>query len=72
MLTRSMPKPDRSTDRPEVVDLNARRRAAEVQKQALKAAAKSGRKPVAITPLTAWAILLLVAAVWTAVRVLLA
>ena len=67
-----MPKPDRSRDRPGVVDLNARRRAAEVQKQALKAAARSAPKPAQITSLTAWGVLLLAAAAWTAVTVLLA
>jgi hypothetical protein len=67
-----MPKPDRPNDRPDVVDLNARRRAAEVQKQALRAASKSPRKPASLTPLTAWGVLLLAAVVWTAIQVLLA
>ena len=72
MVFKLMPKPDHPRDRPGVVDLNARRRAAEVQKQALKAAARSSRKPPQITFLTAWGILLLAAAAWTAVKVLLA
>ena len=72
VVSELMRKPERPTDRPEVVDLNARRRAAEVQRQALKAASKSVRKPAGVTPLAAWGVLVLVAVIWTAVRVLLA
>jgi hypothetical protein len=67
-----MPKPDRPNDRPDVVDLNARRRAAEVQKQALKAASRSPRRAADLTPLIAWGVLLLAAVAWTAIQVLLA
>ena len=59
-----MPKPDR----PEVVDLNARRRAAEVQKQALNAATRSARKRSSLSPSKAWAVLLVIALVWAALK----
>lgn len=65
-----MRKPDPAPDRPEVIDLNARRRAAEVRKQALKVA-KPRRALPEITPVTAWAILLAVALLWTLVGQLL-
>lgn len=63
-----MRKPDRPTNGPEVVDLNARRRAAELQKQALKGAGPRRRGPGPSGPLFAWAILLLAALAWALIR----
>lgn len=54
----------RKPEDPKVVDLKARRRAAELQKQALKGA-RPAQKGFAITPVSAWAILLLVAVLLT-------
>lgn len=63
-----MRRPDRPTDRPGVVDLNARRRAAELQKQALKGAAPRRRGPDFSRPAAAWALLLLAALLWALTR----
>ena len=66
-----MPKPERPTGDPKVVDLKARRRVAELQKQARKTARPTGR-PRTFGPLLAWAVLLLVALLLATVRWLLA
>ena len=63
-----MRRPDRPTDRPGVVDLNARRRAAELQKQALKGAGPRRRAPDLSRPAVAWALLLLAALVLALIR----
>ena len=67
-----MPKPvrppERPSERPGVIDLNARRRAAELQKQALKAAKPRRRAPDLSRPLAAWAVLILAALLWALVR----
>jgi hypothetical protein len=61
-----MRRPEKSTD-PNVVDLKARRRAAELQKEALKGVRPS-RRPALDGPVTAWLILLAAALAWGLVR----
>ncbi|MBW3560712.1 MAG: hypothetical protein KY446_09215 [Proteobacteria bacterium] len=62
-----MRRPNRPADRPAVVDLNARRRVVELQKQARKAARPAKRRPPS-GPIAAWAILLAIAVVWALIR----
>ena len=66
-----MAKPERPTGDPKVVDLKARRRVAELQKQARKTARPTGRART-FGPLLAWAVLLLAALLLATVRWLLA
>lgn len=62
-----MREPKRPVDDSKVIDLKARRRVAELRKQALKGARESA-PPRAPGPLAAWAILLAVALAWALVR----
>ncbi len=66
-----MRRPDKTSDRENIVDLKARRRAAELQKQVLKGA-RPTRASAVSSPLAAWLILLAASLVWALVRSLLA
>ena len=63
-----MRRPDRSTTRPDVIDLKARRRAAELQKQALRGVKGRRRGPNLSSPGVAWMLLLAAAVIWALVR----
>ena len=63
-----MRRPVRPTTRPDVIDLKARRRAAELQKQALRGVNPRGRRPNPSSPGFAWAILFAAAVIWALLR----
>lgn len=67
-----MPKPirphERGPERPDVIDLKARRRVAELKAATARKSARPSKLPPIANPLLAWALLIAVALAWALVR----